>query len=186
MTEPQCSTEPSTSQEDCCICLEPISLKLVLPCKHPFCYLCLKTNYQRSSHCPLCRGKIPSSVFDNAQLSSNEVPRAGETWCYSGRNGGWWSYEPSLAAEIESAYKQSEPMFKFNLLSSDYCIDFGNMIQIQMKTGAKRKVKRVDAFNINMIKGIAGLKLHEPQNSNSAPPESDSDSDESESDDDSN
>lgn len=140
----------------------------MLPCKHTFCYLCLKTSYQRISSCPLCRGKIPPNVFDRAVLNQEDPVPVGESWLYSGRNGGWWSYDTVLSSEIEQAYKKSNSIHNFSVLGNEYTIDFGTMIQIQLKTGARRKVKRVDTFDTGLVKGIAGLRLGQPGNSTSS------------------
>lgn len=146
-----------TSKEECSICLETIKLQLTLPCSHKFCYLCLKeARIKNLDRCPLCRAEIPDDTFETAVVA--EEPD-GIEWLYSGRNGGWWAYEPELSAEIEAAFADQATGHEFTLLGSKYVIDFTEMTQTQVQTSATRKVKRCQDSDRSLLKGIAGLKL---------------------------
>ena len=147
-------------ENECCICLEKINLPITIPCKHKFCYLCLKRSYQHNSACPLCRSTIPGYVISNAKLEQ-KVEFSGIVWLYSGRNNGWWSYDPTMIEQVEQAYKQGDEEYSFELLGQKYVIDFDTMHQIQIASGVKRFVRRLDKSQIEqeVLKGIAGLKL---------------------------
>jgi hypothetical protein len=46
---------PKSSRTICSICLEPVKSRAKLPCKHKFCYECIKKNQQYNNRCPNCR-----------------------------------------------------------------------------------------------------------------------------------
>ncbi len=58
---------------ECAICLETIANPVLLPCKHQFCFPCIKAhNYSRDLEgtCPLCRSQLPRSLH---QFTYNNV-----------------------------------------------------------------------------------------------------------------
>ena len=147
-------------ENECCICLEKINLPITLPCKHKFCYLCLKRAYSHNYTCPLCRATIPEYIINNAKLEQ-KIDFGNIVWLYSGRNKGWWSYDPTITEQIEQAYQKGDEEYRFELLGKSYVIDFEQMSQIQSESGAKRFVRRLNKSEIDesILKGIAGLKL---------------------------
>lgn len=163
------------SDDPCCICLDTITpekLPIRLSCKHTFCFLCLKGSHDRNPSCPLCRRRIPDAILENAKIKASQIkcedfyaPRSGSgVWFYSGRNGGWWAYDPATSKEIEAKYQeyessQSPTQFDMSLMGRTYVIDFVKMEQRNQM--AKRRIKR--ETNVSSIgalsKGIAGLRL---------------------------
>ena len=55
---------------DCCpVCLEKLIYPCKLPCRHVFCYLCLKGSLtSATTTCPMCRAAVPDSFLTNPQL----------------------------------------------------------------------------------------------------------------------
>jgi hypothetical protein len=155
---------------ECCICLEKIRLPLVLPCRHQFCYLCLKAAYQRNPACPLCRRRIPSQILETANISESQVSfnkvqdQVPVVWLYSGRAAGWWAYDPTISEEIEEHYQTfqqnpTESSYTQWILGRAYTIDFTAMEQ--RINGARRFIKRETQVSEirTLAKGVAGMKL---------------------------
>ena len=46
---------PKTTKTRCTICLENVRNRVKLPCKHKFCYKCIKENQKYNNKCPNCR-----------------------------------------------------------------------------------------------------------------------------------
>jgi len=168
------------SDDLCCICLDTITtekLPIRLSCKHTFCFLCLKGFHDQNPSCPLCRRLIPKSILENAKIKASQIKcedffpqRDGcGIWFYSGRNGGWWAYDPSTSKEIEAKYQEyqqnhsvgqeNSSQFDLSLMGRTYVIDFVKMEQRNQM--AKRKIKReTNVYSIGALsKGIAGLRL---------------------------
>jgi hypothetical protein len=161
---------------ECCICMDSIRLPLVLPCRHQFCYLCLKAAYDRNPVCPLCRRRIPPAIVENAKVRETQIPftkvanRVPVVWFYSGRTGGWWAYDPTIADEIEQHYQRSlhDPTLTtctIWMLGRAYAIDFATMEQ--RTHHARRRIKReTDVAALQgLAKGVAGMKLMPSSNS---------------------
>ncbi|KAB0386671.1 hypothetical protein FD755_001627 [Muntiacus reevesi] len=93
--EPCPNTAPSLTVPECAICLQTCVHPVSLPCKHVFCYLCVKGASWLGKRCALCRQEIPEDFLDKPTLLSPEELKAasrgnGEyAWYYEGRNG-WW------------------------------------------------------------------------------------------------
>ena len=152
------------SDNECSICLESYKLPYKLPCGHEYCYLCIKQSIESYiTTCPLCRTDIPSYVSENAQLIDNNSNKTHGKWMYSGRNGGWWYYDPSTDKTIEDAYqiykaKGGKSTLKVMILGNEYIIDFCEMKQIRVNHSAVRIIKRAENTNEDdLIKGFAGL-----------------------------
>lgn len=142
---------------DCCICLEEANIPIKLPCKHIFCFLCIKgeaENYDRAK-CPLCRAgfdldylKKPELVDD---LKSNSV------WKYSGRNFGWWDYDEKTNLILEEEYKKDpKSRIEIYISGAEYIIDFEQMVQIRKNLDRIRNIKRDETY---ISKGIAGIRI---------------------------
>lgn len=143
------------NKETCTICLEEMvseKLPISLECNHKFCFLCIKGFYQNNPSCPLCRREITDSVINNLRT---KLPKTEFSWCYSGRNYGWWAYDPITSEYLESQYGKSKEI-KIDLMGREYTIDFINMEQIGPM--GKRKIRREKNLT-SLAKGIAGLKL---------------------------
>jgi len=86
-------TDDQTSNDECGICLEPLTAAVTLPCTHKFCADCLDgwkskfgstTKKEKSKSCPLCRKSIPPSKDMMIQLEwhrrqKRELENRGET-----------------------------------------------------------------------------------------------------------
>jgi hypothetical protein len=149
--------------EECPVCFDPFKTPIILACEHKFCYLCIKSTLQFGNYkCPICRADVPQSIVEDAVADINifEAYENTYVWFYSGRNGGWWSYQSDHNKIIEDywdKYKTGGPEeFTINICSVDYAIDFINMTQTSTKNFAVRKIKR-DVGAIEH-KGQAGLR----------------------------
>lgn len=159
--------------EMCSVCWGEYTLKYELSCKHKFCYLCLKqAAVSANMKCPYCQADIPESVLEEAQISEEDYKNvATHKWMYSGRNDGWWYYDPNSSKIIEEAYSKYTDVkevdsadevntsIELNILGRTYTINFERMEQTHgINT---RKIKRVgNGINIpSTIKGIAGLAV---------------------------
>lgn len=167
----------------CVICLEDvIDIKIELPCKHIYCFLCIKSYSSKISvngefKCPLCRENIIWKTIKKKIDIETIEKYDGPIWLYSGKNVGYWKYSIIHMKELEKLYKKfidnntnndivdnkdDDDVYKILICSNIYIIDFKNMKQINSKNNATRKIKRIINDNndheIN-IKGIIGLTI---------------------------
>ena len=144
---------------ECCICLDKIKLSITLQCQHKFCYLCLKAAFDVNEKCPLCRRDISQEIIDNATLET-KVDTDQIRWMYSGRNNGWWYYEPSISDTIEKGYQKfldDESNLEVDIMGRVYIIDYDEMVQTYKNYS--RKIQRKTDQESVVVKGIAGMKL---------------------------
>ncbi|XP_068087582.1 E3 ubiquitin-protein ligase RNF146 [Hyperolius riggenbachi] len=159
-----CSTgAPSLAVPECAICLQTCVHPVSLPCKHIFCYLCVKGASWLGRRCALCRQEIPEDFLDKPTLLSPEELKAasrgnGEyAWYYEGRNG-WWQYDERTSRELEDAFTKGKKNTEMLIAGFLYVADFENMVQYRRNEhGRRRKMKR-DIVDIPK-KGVAGLRL---------------------------
>lgn len=159
--------EPVVPEFECPVCLQGASFPVQLPCRHIFCFLCVKGVANRSKRCALCRQEIPSDFFNDPKLlCENEIKEKslsifdeGYQWFYEGRNG-WWQYDERTSLELENRYKQGDKMFELLIAGFLYVIDLENMRQFRRNDQTRRRRIRRDLRNVPGIKGIAGLKFH--------------------------
>ncbi|XP_045158990.2 E3 ubiquitin-protein ligase rnf146-like [Mercenaria mercenaria] len=160
--------EPPAPEFECPVCLQGASFPVQLPCRHIFCFLCVKGVANRSKRCALCRQEIPSDFFNDPKLlCANEIKEKslsifdeGYQWFYEGRNG-WWQYDERTSLELENRYKQGDKMFELLIAGFLYVIDLENMRQFRRNDQTRRRRIRRDLRNVPGIKGIAGLKFNE-------------------------
>ncbi|XP_014776784.1 E3 ubiquitin-protein ligase rnf146 [Octopus bimaculoides] len=151
---------------ECAICLHPCEYPVQLPCKHIFCFLCMKGSAKQSQRCALCRQEIPDSCFLNPPLLNEEQLEKTVTfdknyqWFYEGRNG-WWQYDERTSREMEQRYKTNETSFDLLIAGYVYTIDFEKNIQYRQDNPMKRRQIKRDFVNIPEKKGIAGIKLNQ-------------------------
>ena len=173
--------------DDCPICQESILLPYTLPCKHRFCYLCIKRAYEEKSACPYCRAPITENIHDDARLqmtSQQPITTKKEeqletpttfTWIYAGANYGHWQFDPRSDTAIEEAYTayrqdMTKSSFTLYVMNRPYEINFVSMKQYIQRGGGRRASRDIlrlpkgaDGRPINTnpnitIKGIAGLQ----------------------------
>lgn len=161
--EPCSSTAPSLMVPECAICLQTCVHPVSLPCKHVFCYLCVKGASWLGKRCALCRQEIPEDFLDKPTLLSPEELKAasrgnGEyAWYYEGRNG-WWQYDERTSRELEDAFSKGKKSTEMLIAGFLYVADLENMVQYRRNEhGRRRKIKR-DIIDIPK-KGVAGLRL---------------------------
>ncbi|XP_014250909.1 E3 ubiquitin-protein ligase RNF146-A isoform X2 [Cimex lectularius] len=148
---------------DCAICLQSCSHPARLPCRHIFCFLCIKGVALNSRKCPLCRAHIPADYLHNPDIL--EVPKPAQAaghgtykWYYEGRDG-WWEYDARTTVDLEQAYQANEDTIEVLLAGSVFIIDFRNMVQLRkVGYGRMRRLKRDKAGLPS--KGVAGLRRH--------------------------
>ncbi|KAM9316976.1 E3 ubiquitin-protein ligase RNF146 [Gastrophryne carolinensis] len=148
---------------ECAICLQICVHPVSLPCKHIFCYLCVKGASWLGRRCALCRQEIPEDFLDKPTLLSPEELKSasrgnGEyAWYYEGRNG-WWQYDERTSRELEDAFTKGKKNTEMLIAGFLYVADFENMVQYRRNEhGRRRKMKR-DIVDIPK-KGVAGLRL---------------------------
>lgn len=162
-TNEPCSSTPSLMVPECAICLQTCVHPVSLPCKHVFCYLCVKGASWLGKRCALCRQEIPEDFLDKPTLLSPEELKAasrgnGEyAWYYEGRNG-WWQYDERTSRELEDAFSKGKKSTEMLIAGFLYVADLENMVQYRRNEhGRRRKIKR-DIIDIPK-KGVAGLRL---------------------------
>ncbi|XP_051264554.1 E3 ubiquitin-protein ligase rnf146 [Dicentrarchus labrax] len=150
----------STSPPECAICLQSYILPVCLPCRHVFCFLCVKGASWQNKRCALCRQEIPEDFLERPVLLSPEelkAAAAGFAWYYEGRSG-WWQFDERTSRELEEALSKGRKSTEMLIAGILYVADLENMVQYRRNEhGRRRKIKR-DVVDIPK-KGVAGLKL---------------------------
>ncbi|WAR24179.1 RN146-like protein [Mya arenaria] len=162
----------ASPQFECPVCLQCASFRVQLPCKHIFCFLCVKGFANRNKRCALCRQDIPSDFFKDPKLvcedeikeKSMYIFDEGYQWFYEGRNG-WWQYDDKTSGELEVRYKKGDKKFELLIAGFLYVVDLESMRQVRRNDHTRRRRIRRDLRSIPDIKGIAGLKYLEDQTS---------------------
>jgi len=130
---------------ECAICLQNCVYPVQLPCKHIFCYLCVKGVTLQSKKCAMCRREIPQDYLFNPELinqGEGEGFEAEFLWFYEGRNG-WWAYDQRTSIEIENHQKAGDERCELLIAGFLYIIDFEHMLQYRRNDPSRRrKVKR--------------------------------------------
>ncbi|XP_030640288.1 E3 ubiquitin-protein ligase rnf146-like [Chanos chanos] len=156
---------PSLPVPECAICLQTCVHPVRLPCRHIFCFLCVKGASWQSKRCALCRQEVPDDFLERPTLLSPEELKAsargqgtGEyAWYYEGRNG-WWQYDERTSRELEDAFSKGKKTTEMLIAGFLYVADLENMVQYRRNEhGRRRKMKR-DVVDIPK-KGVAGLRL---------------------------
>ncbi|XP_024080829.1 E3 ubiquitin-protein ligase RNF146-A isoform X3 [Cimex lectularius] len=148
---------------DCAICLQSCSHPARLPCRHIFCFLCIKGVALNSRKCPLCRAHIPADYLHNPDIL--EVPKPAQAaghgtykWYYEGRDGGWWQYEERMSLDMEEAFQNGITNLEMIICGSLYTIDLNMMRQYNHATPwITRKILRELPSKLKH-RGIAGIK----------------------------
>jgi len=154
--------EDEVSPIECAICLQTCIYPVQLPCKHIFCFLCVKGATTQSKRCAMCRAEIPPDYLDHPELiaSLDSVQECtfedGFQWFYEGRNG-WWLYDERTGVEIEQFYKSGEKKCELLIAGFLYIIDFEHMMQFRRNDPNRRRQIKRDAATVPK-KGVAGLR----------------------------
>ena len=165
------TTTPMIENDDCPICHDDINLPYKLECNHRFCYLCIKRAYESQRSCPYCRRPITQRIYDAAKLQEETLNTITTDiqWLYSGKNFGWWKFDPRTNQHLENIYQSGETNCTIHIMARPYTIDFQAMEQQSADGYSRRKIKRnADTAddtvnNVNtLVKGIAGLRFDDP------------------------
>ena len=190
-------SQPTTKKCPICLCKHTLPIKLEC-CGQIVDYLCFKGILlsNLSNNCPLCRHPLNTDLLekidkdqlvdtgynDSSDESSNDNSNDSTQcvtdyqWYFAGRNFGWWQYDPNSNKDINRLYKKYESDNNSNndvitIGSSRFKLDFENGLQINLKSGAQRKIKKEDRYNKNIMvdddsddqsnlhKGIAGIQM---------------------------
>jgi len=166
--------------DKCIICQDDMHNPIKLECNHSFCFSCIKgAMIQSGTECPLCRHK-PSKGYKDMIFKSPEKLCQGITeasvinntyvWIYSGKNCGWWYFEPKISEELDVLYdlhSKGKLTVDNNLVTICgyiFTFDFSSMEQSNKTNGAVRHIKRlskdelVEFKKANQIKGVCGIK----------------------------
>lgn len=164
----------STGTPECAICLQRCVHPVRLPCRHVFCFLCVKGASWHSKRCALCRQEIPEDFLERPVLLLPEELKAAAAgvsrtvgakggsggdfaWYYEGRNG-WWQYDERTSHELEEAFSKGQNSTEVLIAGFLYVADLENMVQYRRNEhGRRRRIKR-DMVDIPK-KGVAGLRL---------------------------
>ena len=161
----------TSEEEPCPICWEVPTIPFSIPCKHVFCYLCIKRVAEDRKPCPICNSIIPDFVLEKAKISDEviDLKEVSCKWMYSGRNYGWWYYSQENDSVIEDVWKIYQTFgqpesFTINVLGRNYKIDLREMTQECTSTGVTRNIKRLELQTNNsqgeiLIKGISGIQV---------------------------
>ncbi|CAL8287593.1 unnamed protein product [Merluccius merluccius] len=161
------SSSPALPVPECAICLQSCVHPVQLPCRHVFCFLCVKGASWQSKRCALCRQEVPEDFLERPTLLSPEELKASaggrggvagdHAWYYEGRNG-WWQYDERTSRELEDAFSKGKKTAEMLIAGFLYVADLENMVQYRRNEhGRRRKMKR-DVVDIPK-KGVAGLRL---------------------------
>ena len=155
---------------ECAVCLQPCVYPVQLPCKHIFCFLCVKGVTTQSKRCAMCRREIPQDYLLNPELLSKVDIQAeggrgfeedGECWqwFYEGRNG-WWVYDERTSQEVEMHYKSGDKRCELLIAGFLYIIDFEHMLQYRRNDPSRRRRVKRDVAS-GPKKGVAGLRIEQ-------------------------
>lgn len=141
-----------------------------LPCRHVFCFLCVKGASWQSKRCALCRQEVPEDFLERPTLLSPEELKASaggrggaagdHAWYYEGRNG-WWQYDERTRRELEDAFSEGRKTAEMLIAGFLYVADLENMVQYRRNEHTRRRRMKRDAVGVPK-KGVAGLRL-EPE-----------------------
>jgi E3 ubiquitin-protein ligase RNF146 len=161
---------------ECAVCLQTCVYPVQLPCKHIFCFLCVKGVTLQSKRCAMCRREIPPDYLHNPELLSELGVGSGAEahgfedggqWFYEGRNG-WWLYDERTSQEIETAFSAEEQRCELLIAGFLYIIDFEHMLQYRRNDPSRRRrIKRDQASGPK--KGVAGLRMEGAGGEEAAP-----------------
>ncbi|KAL1250370.1 hypothetical protein QQF64_021375 [Cirrhinus molitorella] len=161
-------SSPSLPIPECAICLQSCVHPVRLPCRHIFCFLCVKGASWHSKRCALCRGEVPEDFLERPTLLSPEELKAsatggrgagtgGHAWYYEGRNG-WWQYDERTSRELEDAFNKGKKSAEMLIAGFLYVADLENMVQYRRNEHGRRRRMKRDVVDIPK-KGVAGLRL---------------------------
>ncbi|CAL1547166.1 unnamed protein product [Lymnaea stagnalis] len=149
---------------ECPVCLQTCIYPVQLPCRHIFCFLCVKGVASRSKRCALCRQQIPPDFFCRPNLVRRDdldQPLTfddGYSWFYEGVNG-WWQYDDRTSRELEIYHKAGHSSCELLIAGYVYIIDLMNMVQSRRNDRTKKRRIKRDLINLAGRKGVAGLKI---------------------------
>jgi len=155
---------------ECAVCLQTCVYPVQLPCKHIFCYLCVKGVTTQSKRCAMCRQEIPVDYLQNPELLSNADLELGSgrgfeedgqywQWFYEGRNG-WWVYDERTSQDVEMYYKNGDKRCELLIAGFLYIIDFEHMLQYRRNDPSRRRRVKRDVATVSK-KGVAGLRIEQ-------------------------
>lgn len=165
--------------DPCIICQEDIQNPIKLECNHTFCFSCIKGSMIKSgTDCPLCRKALSKDykhmIFKAPEKLCQKILVSLDsqwTWIYSGKNCGWWYFEPKASEELENLYdlytkgQLTANSNQVTICGYVYRFDFSSMEQINTQNGAIRHIQRLSVNDLtefkksNQIKGICGIKV---------------------------
>lgn len=159
---------PALPVLECAICLQSCVHPVRLPCRHVFCFLCVKGASWHSKRCALCRQEVPEDFLERPTLLSPEELKASASgsrgtgagdhaWYYEGRNG-WWQYDERTSRELEDAYNKGKKSAEMLIAGFLYVADLENMVQYRRNEHGRRRRMKRDVVDIPK-KGVAGLRL---------------------------
>ena len=106
--------------------------------------------------------KSVSSFTSLVSIRSVQFSFNSFNWYYAGTNG-WWKYDESSTATIESAYSayrngNGNSKIMLAIAGNGYCIDFSTMHQYRVDNPSLRRKIIRDSPNLENCKGVAGIR----------------------------
>jgi len=158
---------------ECAICLQTCVYPVQLPCRHIFCFLCVKGVSLQSKRCAMCRRDIPPDflwhpeLLAKPEIESRDVGfEDGSQWFYEGR-GGWWLYDARTSQEIETMWSRGEKQAELLIAGLLYIVDLEHMLQYRRNDPSRRRRIKRDAAS-GPKKGVAGIRIEGEQDEQAA------------------
>ena len=167
-------------EKKCEMC-KTTNLIMVIPCKHSFCYTCLKGKFRSNSpgnigscKCPNCGIHLPRDFWERANKKDLEsgsfitdyIEKCKKdgieyVYMYSGKTSGrWWLYDYETNKSIYNK-STTRSNFSLNITARVYDINLVSMKQTSQENGNIRSINKIKITDYDpskiKINGIAGV-----------------------------
>lgn len=161
MLSPTSTTQLYDEGNFCEICSQILQLPLNLPCKHVFCFLCVKSQVltRIGNNCHTCGVSFNSSIVKEPEIRTF-VPEVykNPVWVYKTSNtvnNEYWMYDDRTSSKLEKSFLAKESKLEVELMNRVYEIDLKTMQQ-----RAKEKVvfrNGLTTWRVRAVKRLVNL-----------------------------